>query len=107
MAWTTAQFILRFPELGDFPTDHIEAVLTDAEDYIPSNDDGPYGRMRNRAVGLLAAHWLTTRIQQLGQNLNEGGMSFGQRLDSTVYGQELARLQDGLPVCGFVGGEGY
>lgn len=105
MAWTNAAFILRYPELGDFPSDHITAVLADAEDYIPSTTDGPYGRMRTRAVGLLAAHWLTTRIQQMGQNLNQGGGSFGPRLDSTVYGQELARLEAGLPVCGFVAGD--
>ena len=112
MAWTTADFILRYPELGDFPNDHIAAVLADAEDYIPSNDDGPYGRMRYRAVGLLAAHWLTQRIQQMGQNLSQagrssGGRAFGQRKDSTVYGQELARLEAGLPVTGFVAGDGY
>lgn len=107
MAWTAQQFLLRYPEMADFPTAQVEAVLADAEDYIPSNDVGPYGRMRDRAVGLLAAHWLTLRIQQMGQNINEGGMTFGQRLDSTVYGQELARIQDGLPVCGFVMGEVY
>lgn len=104
MAWTTADFLLRYPEMETFSPDHIEAVLDDAESYIPSNDDGPYGRMRDRAVGLLAAHWLTQRVQQMGQNINQGGASFGPRLDGTVYGQELARLQEGLPVCGFVAG---
>jgi len=102
MAWTNADFTARYPEMAQFPSDLLTKVLTDAEGYIPTTANGPYGTMRDRAVGLLAAHWLTQRIQQMGQNINEGGASFGMRLDGTVYGQELARLEAGLPVCGFV-----
>ena len=98
-ALTSSNFTTRFPEFGETDLSVVEASIAEAERFTPA---AQWGSVRLDGIAYLAAHILSMRVMQIGQQVGVlSGSPTGELLTATLYGQEYKRLLDSLALTGF------
>jgi Protein of unknown function (DUF4054) len=89
-----------YPEFNNQPPSLVQAYLDDAEVECP---ESIWGARQQTAVSLLTAHRLAARVANVARMIGaaDGGL-YGNDIESTIYGQEFARIRAQLPISGFV-----
>lgn len=111
MTYTFQAFISRHPEFNSLNPTLVNAVIKEATEDCPED---VWGSRQGRAIGLLTAHVLTCRWEQLARL---SGMATAatagtlpsvtpieDELSTTLYGAQLQRLRDQYVITmGFAG----
>lgn len=96
---TTNAFLLRFPEFGELSLSVVDGAIAEAGRFTP---EALWGTVHGDAVSYLAAHSLSMRIMQIGQQVGApSGSALGEQLNATLYGQEYRRLLNSRALSGF------